>query len=110
MKTLLNRLLVCLAFVLCASHTKADGIYRFQSLTTSDGLSDNYVRCTLVDSRGLLWIGTDTGLDRYDGYEVKPMNRFLNARFALSPVEDMQEDAEGKVWVFIGRSYSWQFE
>lgn len=105
MKTLLNRLLVCLAFVLCASHTKADGIYRFQSLTTSDGLSDNYVRCTLVDSRGLLWIGTDTGLDRYDGYEVKPMNRFLNARFALSPVEDMQEDAEGKVWVFIGRSY-----
>ena len=57
-----------------------------------------------------MWIGTDTGLDRNDGYEVKPMNRFLNARFALSPVEDMQEDAEGKVWVFIGRSYSWQFE
>ena len=53
MKTVIYRLLVGLTFVLCVSHVKADDIYRFQSLTTRDGLSDNYVRCTLVDSRGL---------------------------------------------------------
>ena len=105
MKTVIYRLLVGLTFVLCVSHVKADDIYRFQSLTTRDGLSDNYVRCTLVDSRGLLWIGTDAGLDRYDGYEVKSMNRFLDASLALSPVEELQEDSEGKVWVFIRRSY-----
>ena len=105
MRTPLFRILVSTAFLLIAFQMKADDIYRFQSLNTSDGLSNNYVRCMLVDSRGVLWIGTETGLDRYDGYEVKTMGRFLDLDIALLPVEEIQEDANGKVWVSIGRTY-----
>ena len=42
----------------------------FSSLTVEKGLSDNQVHTLEIDGRGLLWIGTDEGLNRYDGYGV----------------------------------------
>src|SRR5437016_3363322 len=35
--------------------------------TRKDGLSNNTVSCIIKDSRGLLWIGTGEGLNRFDG-------------------------------------------
>ena len=58
------------------------------SLTEDDGLSSNNVRCCIQDSRGFLWIGTDAGLDRYDGHSVKPFSR---------PTHCLAE-TDGKVW------------
>lgn len=40
-------------------------------LTEDDGLSSNYTRCCLQDSRGFIWIGTGAGLDRYDGEQIR---------------------------------------
>tara|TARA_R110000868_G_scaffold132180_1_gene342751 strand:+ start:21600 stop:24482 length:2883 start_codon:yes stop_codon:yes gene_type:complete len=45
--------------------------YKFQHLTTVDGLSHNEVRRIVKDSRGFLWFGTQNGLNRYDGYRFK---------------------------------------
>ena len=36
-------------------------------LGQKDGLSSNHVNCVIQDGRGFLWIGTDSGLDLYDG-------------------------------------------
>ncbi len=48
----------------------ADG-FRFRRLSVEDGLSSNTVRAIEQDSRGFIWIGTDEGLNRYDGVAVK---------------------------------------
>lgn len=40
-------------------------------LTVEDGLSGNAVSAIVQDKYGFLWIGTKTGLNRYDGYEFK---------------------------------------
>ncbi|HLT50418.1 MAG TPA: two-component regulator propeller domain-containing protein [Arenibacter sp.] len=45
--------------------------YKFQHITTIDGLSHNEVRKIVKDSRGFLWFGTQNGLNRYDGYRFK---------------------------------------
>ena len=45
--------------------------YTFTNLTVESGLSDNLVHSILIDGRGFLWIGTDEGLNRYDGYDIK---------------------------------------
>lgn len=40
-------------------------------LTTEDGLPSNTVRNIVQDGRGFLWFGTDNGLCRYDGTQVR---------------------------------------
>lgn len=50
------------------------------NLNTNSGLSNNYIHTLFLDSKGFLWIGTETGLDRYDGVEVVPYaKRFSQA-------------------------------
>ena len=39
----------------------------FEKITVQDGLSHNKVNCIIQDRRGFIWIGTDDGLNRYDG-------------------------------------------
>jgi len=43
---------------------------RFRHLGTEQGLSHDVVYGLVQDRRGFLWVGTEDGLDRYDGYEV----------------------------------------
>lgn len=45
--------------------------YIISHLTADDGLSGNAISAIVQDKYGFLWIGTKTGLNRYDGYEFK---------------------------------------
>ena len=75
----------------------------FRTLGSADGLSSNSVVCLLADSRGYLWIGTDQGLNRYDGHEVK--TRFAEERdpslheIFNASIHSLQEDADGRLWI-----------
>ena len=45
--------------------------FRFRHLSVEDGLSSNSVRAIIQDKYGFLWIGTEEGLNRYDGTIIK---------------------------------------
>lgn len=45
--------------------------------TIADGLSDNSALCALRDGYGLLWVGTENGLNYFDGYRVHPYRDVL---------------------------------
>ena len=45
--------------------------WRFDKLTSQDGLSQNTVTCMLQDNLGFIWIGTQNGLNRYDASSFK---------------------------------------
>src|SRR5437762_1932229 len=51
----------------CQSFEEKD----FIRFTNNEGLSDNYVTALQQDEQGYLWIGTDVGLNRYDGHSFK---------------------------------------
>jgi signal transduction histidine kinase/ligand-binding sensor domain-containing protein len=42
---------------------------QFRHLTNDDGLSSSIITTIIQDSKGIVWIGTDNGLNRYDGFE-----------------------------------------
>jgi diguanylate cyclase (GGDEF)-like protein len=74
---------------------------RFDHLTLDDGLSQSDVLAIHQDSHGLLWIGTENGLNRYDGYEIKVYRRERGNPDALSSdfITDIDEDSDGNLWL-----------
>lgn len=54
-----------------ASAESPQRVLRLQSLSIEDGLSQATANCILQDRDGFLWIGTQSGLNRYDGYGIK---------------------------------------
>lgn len=102
--------------------TKGDGIFRIYPESTNGGLlkykqyhteklkpgslKNNNVSSVLLDSEGILWFGTDKGLQRFDrkteqftyfSFEVR------NAKAPESPFDlstgSIHEDKEGNIWL-----------
>ncbi len=46
----------------------------FSQYSVNKGLSSNTVRALAQDKYGFIWIGTDRGLNRYDGHEMRTLN------------------------------------
>jgi signal transduction histidine kinase len=64
---------------------------------SSQGLAGDAVRALFRDSRGFLWIGTSSGLSRFDG-QTFPQLR--HRRRSPSPrVTDVAESPDGTIWV-----------
>ncbi len=72
-----------------------------RSFNSQDGLAGDRITALLQDSRGFLWIGTDTGLSRYDG---RRFTRSSTPEGLPHPVvRSLAEDTRGRLWV--GTSY-----
>ncbi len=73
----------------------------FEHLGVNDGLSQGSVTCILQDRLGFMWFGTQDGLNRYDGYNIKVYRhdpadpKSLNENFIISLIEDRN----GTLWV-----------
>lgn len=48
----------------------------FKSLTLKDGLAHTDANCVAQDSTGLIWIGTNSGLQNYDGYQLHTIDYY----------------------------------
>ena len=73
----------------------------FDHLNEKNGLSQNYVNCLLQDREGFLWIGTQDGLNRYDGKEFRVFRHFAadTASLSSSYIHCLFEDEKGQLWV-----------
>lgn len=67
-------LMVIMLLLMAAKGHAADATIdsvRFRNFGISSGLSQTTVRALLQDEQGFLWIGTQDGLNRFDGYDFK---------------------------------------
>jgi len=80
------------------------GVHRdieFENITSNHGLSQNSVYIVRQDSGGFLWIGTQEGLNKYDGFTFTIMRRELENKNSLSNsfITFLVEDRFGFLWV-----------
>jgi ligand-binding sensor domain-containing protein/two-component sensor histidine kinase len=90
-------LILALAFpALCDSQN-----LKFAHIGTQDGLSQMNVTCIMQEVRGFIWIGTDDGLNRYDGYRFVTYHHDPKDSNSLSSnsVIDIKQDNGGNLWV-----------
>jgi len=75
--------------------------YKFTRLNAEDGLSHNRVTSFLKDSKGFMWIGTISGLNRFDGYNFKVFHFDPADTTSLinNSVTSVFEGPEGELWV-----------
>ena len=73
---------------------------RFERLGLEQGLSQESGLTILQDRTGFIWIGTQAGLDRYDGYQVKVFRNDPLDRTSLvdNYVQASYEDSQGRLW------------
>ncbi len=74
---------------------------RFERISIDQGLSQNSVYALMQDRLGFLWIGTDDGLNRYDGYRFEVLRSRLGDPASLSHnrVRTLCEDSDGGLWI-----------
>jgi signal transduction histidine kinase/ligand-binding sensor domain-containing protein/DNA-binding response OmpR family regulator len=97
MRFLVGIVLLSLSF--CAF--SQSGTYNFAKLDVYNGLSHNQVNTIIKDSKGFMWFGTLSGLNRYDGYSCKIFRQNLNDTSSLhdNNILSLFELPQGKMWV-----------
>src|SRR5512138_988433 len=81
--------------------TAPGSVTRFEHLTIEDGLSQNAGLAVFQDSKGYLWIGTQDGLNRYDGYSFHIYKHDPEDPNSLShnSILAITEDKDGFLWI-----------
>ena len=95
MKVMKLYLLIILGLLLGKLNSKAISPFytnhtNFKQLTIQDGLKDNTVLSIHKDSKGIMWLGTSTGLSKYDGNHFT--NYTLDQYFSMN-VRKIEEDS-----------------
>lgn len=78
----------------------AEADIAFKNLTIDDGLSQSTVQIIFQDSKGYIWMGTNDGLNRYNGYEMK-IFKSTDEKNSISDnyILNITEDNDGYLWV-----------
>ena len=81
------------------------GQYYFKQYQVDDGLGHNAVTSIIQDSKGLMWIGTRDGINRFDGYTFKTCEDKKNkfGRIGNNVINSIAEDRNGMIWVGTGK-------
>ena len=85
--------------------------YNFRNFNSEDGLTRSYVYSIIQDVQGYLWVGTDNGLFRYDGFKFEnyPTSDSLADNFIANSISDGESlwfgHRNGRLSYFDGRKF-----
>lgn len=96
-----NRFVInlCLLLIPCM-FSGQEPLHKFEHIRVADGLINNTVNCFLEDSKGFVWIGTNDGLQRYDGQDFVTFQKSKgDIGLQSSIIKTIFEDTDGKLWI-----------
>ena len=106
MKRLLIVLVILISNISCFT-LKAQNNVSFHRIGTREGLSNSQVNCVFKDSKGYIWFGTQSGLDRFDGFRFKNFFSKYGNDLSLpnNAVDRIHEDRCGNLWIHTAVGY-----
>ena len=99
--------IITLISIICLTAIAASGS-SVQTISTSDGLSNNAVFSMCQDRLGHVWIGTSDGLNIWNGHSLELFDsKDGNNFFAGNTVREMYSDGGSGIWVqtYYGVAY-----
>ena len=93
-------LLACAVPALAQPEAHAETV-RFHTYGTAEGLSQATSHAIAQDRNGFIWVGTQDGLNRFDGYAFKAYKHTRGDPYSLSQnhVWALADDPDGSLWV-----------
>ena len=72
----------------------------FNNLNVEHGMSQSTIDVIFQDSKGYIWLGTNDGLNKYNGYEFK-VYTYEEDKNSISNnyITDIEEDNNGDIWI-----------
>lgn len=77
-------------------------------LSIKEGLSNNNVSYITQDQQGFIWIGTNDGLNRFDGYRIRSFYHNPSDRNSLinNTVSEVLSDHNNRLWISTQEGFS----
>ncbi|MBE0684872.1 MAG: response regulator, partial [Anaerolineaceae bacterium] len=74
---------------------------QFEHLSIEDGLSQSVVNAIIQDQLGFMWFGTQDGLNRFDGKEIKIFKHDPDYEGSIcnNLIQSLYEDSQGIIWI-----------
>ncbi|MBT6145530.1 MAG: hypothetical protein HOH74_08885, partial [Gemmatimonadetes bacterium] len=81
------------------------GTEHWQTFDVTDGVASNSVKVLEQGRDGILWLGTEAGLTRYDGRKFISYTR--SDGLTQQWIHDLAEDQHGDLWIAAGNVGGW---
>ena len=85
-------------FLLFFHSGRAQTAFRFRNYTINDGLSQSSVTCIVQDDNHSLWIGTQDGLNRFDGKNFEIFNSDATEGLESEYIKCALKTSDGRLW------------
>lgn len=93
-----NRFLSLLFFLLTCCSIFGQSEIRFQNFTNNDGLSQSSVLCLIQDDLNTIWVGTQDGLNRFDGHHFEVFTSNETEGLNSDYIRTAEKSPDGTLW------------
>lgn len=101
LKLKLKPFLSILVLIFAIVHNLCSQDLIFHHLTSEDGLSQNSANTIIQDNKGFIWIGTQDGLNKFDGYNFTIINQdpVKKNKLTGSHITTLYQDKNNLIWI-----------
>jgi len=103
-----NIFIICI-FILIINFSVCAKQVVLSRISTEEGLSVGHITDIIQDDVGFIWLGTEMGINKFDGYEITRV-KGSEGILERSHIVDLHNDNKGSIWIGTQKSGIFSFD